>query len=236
MLLLISDSFITAIFQLCEVQVSFTSSRFLWCDNGDHMWREPPDLWPLPGHALINSPELTVLAAVSLCLPVSVCVCVCINLCEYCVWVPEYESFMLSFWATRVFVHVCVLLVVPVTVWRCVCVCALLSELHISQQIVSLQLSPTQLDFTIWPLMLTCTCSTYCPQHMSLLGFLQSRNTFHKSALILGPVKSLEMRQRDVELQSIFSPMERYSILVFLGLEMWTQYMHFIISKNQHNK
>lgn len=71
---------------------------------------------------------------------------------------------------------------------------------------------------------------------MSLLGFLQSRNTFHKSALILGPVKSLEMRQRDVELQSIFSPMERYSILVFLGLEMWTQYMHFIISKNQHNK
>ena len=106
MLLLISDSFITAIFQLCEVQVSFISSRFLWCDNGDHMWREPPDLWLLPGRALINSPELTVLAAVSLCLPV--CVCVCVHLCEYCAWVPEYESFMLSFWATRVFVHVCV--------------------------------------------------------------------------------------------------------------------------------
>lgn len=123
MLLLISDSFITAIFQLCEVQVSFTSSRFLWCDNGDHMWREPPDLWPLPGHALINSPELTVLAAVSLCLPVSVCVCVYKSLWILCVssWIWKFHVIFLGY--KGVCACLCVACGSSDCVTLCLCVC-----------------------------------------------------------------------------------------------------------------
>lgn len=137
-----------------------------------------------------------------LCIQYVFSMCLCVCACAKYVWGPEHESkpVFLRHANTDMFVRVVA-----------VSVCVLLSEPHVSQQSVSLQLSSTQPDITVWPLMLTYTCRTCCPRLPSCF-FQCFHVTFFMNVTVLlkmpEPLKCWQCfcdlpLQRHVELQNI---------------------------------